>query len=451
MAAPYASADAGKTTYTHLRAHFPVDNPMGVEERLYHFMYGGFGPATDGAFLEDHEVGLCVKVSGELPGGRQKPEEAEYGRDSSGCQPHVVNWPIKHARFDKGIEDLLGMAREQMEQDRVVYFFCNRGDSRAATAVCVFLGWATGIHPLDWLPTVIADRNVAAWYYKFYEEFHLKKNYQWRPDNFDDWSLMCRFFHQDSSFRLWKELEGLTSSMPGTPRATELRYLNKAEQAAYSTTPPVTEEPLESTYAVVWGHEFDKLFRPDPAPGFVPPMLPKAPPTRPPGSSSPRQRGRSSSPRSHGGQRGRSPSPRTPREGGHVPQGQGLPTFRSKLIWDVTPQRPQEPGLNVARPPPPQPPQGGTPPHSAQATPRRPLSPPPGPPPASANHGQWMLPPQSPVRWLSTENPPPRSPRDASPHAMFKVGGISGVPAHFGKEGTPRIAMKVSVGMPRTP
>ena len=428
---------------------------MGIEEKQYKISYGGYIPATDGEFLEGEEVGLIVKVSGHIPGGPQKPEEHEYGKYSCGWQPHHVNWPIMHANCWKGLTDLLGVIRECLEKDMVVYFFCNRGESRAPAAVAVVLGWATGIHPVHWLPTVIEGRHVANWFYTFYVQFHMQDNVQWMPVEYPNWVLMCKFFNQDSSYRRWKTLQGQTSSVPGTPTTTEQRYQNVARNAEYSTTPPVVEEPVPRTYgevcnSEVWVGAFDKLFdpqpvvQPDPAPGYVPPLAPKARMPRPSWDQSPRQRGRSPAPRNYGAQRGRSPSPRSPRGD----QG-GLSTPKSRLLWELSPPRTHQDGSNQFPPPPPQWEQGGTPPMMDQPIPRaRVPSPPPGQPPSSANHGQWVSPPEIPVRRLPTDVTQPRSPRDPSPHAVYKVGGISGLPAHFGQEGTPRKPMDVMVLKP---
>ena len=94
---------------------------------------------------------------------------------------------------------------------------------------------------MNWLPTILQQRDIAELYKEFDHQVAVNDNQYWIPDNFDDYILICRLWHVDARFAEFKKLRGEVASAPGTPWTMDERYRNREEQAAGPT--PLAADP----------------------------------------------------------------------------------------------------------------------------------------------------------------------------------------------------------------
>ena len=126
------SSRPAPNTYVNLEVDLQPGNLMGIAPGRHNIVLAGWKVPCDPAVIYRLHVGICVKVSGFIPGGPQKPEPDEYAVNGKiGCQPHLLEYPIAHAHFWKGTKILAASVRHCWEQGMTALFHCNRGEVRA--------------------------------------------------------------------------------------------------------------------------------------------------------------------------------------------------------------------------------------------------------------------------------------------------------------------------------
>ena len=98
------------------------DNPLGIYEGHFWLAIAGWRVPCYNEFIEEWDAGLIVKGSGTHPDPsvEVKPRQQDLGkytdtsdttRGRKGCQPWLVQFPIKHAKYWMGIPELAAAMR----------------------------------------------------------------------------------------------------------------------------------------------------------------------------------------------------------------------------------------------------------------------------------------------------------------------------------------------------
>ena len=154
---PDASGPDSATLYY---VHFKNGNQLGVKEGKYPILIGGWRWGTVSGNITERDTRLVVKCSGWIPtkdwAGQLPPyvkRGHKYGRNCHmGCQPEFHLFPVTHAKFWKGIKELLLRIRDCFDNGGSVLFHCNRGEVHAPLTVAIALSHALAINPDDLIP-----------------------------------------------------------------------------------------------------------------------------------------------------------------------------------------------------------------------------------------------------------------------------------------------------------
>ena len=253
------------------------ENPLGIDPDIYWFAISGWMPVCCNKFVDSNDVGIVVKTSGTHPDARVevKPRQQDlgrYGKDDptrQGRQPHLVQFPIKHANYWHGVQELCGMIRYVWQCGQTVVFLDNDGGYRATTAAAVVLAAMQGVDSFQWLPTLMYYREVPALFQDFYHYRVDKPDPNWFPRDYQHYVYWCRMAGLEAKMTEHNRLLGLALTPPGTPRGLsfyrERRDRGEAERAAFYTPVHGDVDPLVAADGYITEQA-------DPAPDAVPPQ-----------------------------------------------------------------------------------------------------------------------------------------------------------------------------------
>ena len=360
----------GDNTYSVYHFEIAAGNTAAIPAGNYTAILAGWKVGCDADVINEYNVGAIVKASGSNPREwSQKPDRNQYAVNiRTGCQPHILEFPIKHAEFWKGLYELTGVVRNAWELGKTVLFHCNHGQYRAPTALVVFMEIFTGTPKLSWLSTILEQRVVAGFLHETHARNVVQGDMTWSPPIFNDFLLWCRIHYVECSWKYFCKMHHLDVPNTGAldPREEDWERRLLAEAADVSPCAP-------DIGLVPNARGVDNPSR-DPAPELQPPFAQSARSLRR-GSISPRR-----------------PRRRTP---------PGTPPWPRRTPPGTPPWPPATPFVPGT---PPWPPATGLPMWKDR-------SPPPSPPPGGSQQ--------------------PSSRGEAPYYAVTRAGG-SGAPAHFG-------------------